>query len=732
MSGQSIPSSSYDAILKQAGKQKSLIFNFSKTYPAYIILIIFVGLSFLVRDFFEKQVANESKNAYDKAVTSVINRFESKNLSNEQFLLSIRGVYDRLTQVVKDYFDLYATVPVKSYPSIRSIMYIQYVQDKELSDFIYYAQSTVNPAYQLHPKGKRQSYYPILYIVPEEKNFQLLGKDLAADQSVAEILNKSRENDNVVATHVFDVRQPDTLGMYVIIPVYKKDSNRSTAESRKKNYEGSVVIELDPTLFFQEALGDGIASDTTLVFECIESSGKQHHVFQSKNFTKFNGQYSPDIASDEIITIADREFKVHFATIPEFTGSFQKLLPTLAFLISIVLSFAFFGFLLAVTTSKARAVDLAERLTRSQRRIVESSKDIIAVMDFDGFWKSMNTASIAIFGTPPAELIGSNINKLFTNEKDLSILFSNIENTTDEYTLRTDFLMNAAAGDTKWLNWSFTISKPDGLIYCIGRDVTLEKLAEEQARLRSKQIQLAEQFTREASEFKSYFMIKLSHQLRNSLTGIIGYLQLLNNQIYESEEEHDSYLNLAEESSEELFAFISDIDDVSSSTGETVGKDLATLKFAKSSAAAADKVIANAKDTKITVNLMEESADVKVVANADLLEAALYEVFEGLRQGSDNVEITISATENPYEGATELQIMTNANPLVTDLIEVYKKNSNNLIEALKFDVNDIILHLSIATSNIRMMNGTMTVETFGADEGNIVQITLPLSKRIES
>jgi signal transduction histidine kinase len=61
-------------------------------------------------------------------------------------------------------------------------------------------------------------------------------------------------------------------------------------------------------------------------------------------------------------------------------------------------------------------------------------------------------------------------------------------------------------------------------------------------------------------------MIKLSHQLRNSLTGIIGYLQLLSNKFYETEEEMMSDLQYAEQSVGRNFHFVSDIVDCCSGT----------------------------------------------------------------------------------------------------------------------------------------------------------------------
>ncbi|MFW5701632.1 MAG: hypothetical protein ACOCX7_01650, partial [Bacteroidota bacterium] len=94
----------------------------------------------------------------------------------------------------------------------------------------------------------------------------------------------------------------------------------------------------------------------------------------------------------------------------------------------------------------------------------------------------------------------------------------------------------------------------------------------------------------------------------------------------------------------------------------------------------------------------------------------------------DSPEFKISAEENRYENTSEIQIVGPGAKIVEELIEVYKYNQNSLIDALETDTNDILLRLATAASNIRRMNGQMTLETFGHGEGNIVMISLPLQK----
>ena len=151
--------------------------------------------------------------------------------------------------------------------------------------------------------------------------------------------------------------------------------------------------------------------------------------------------------------------------------------------------------------------------------------------------------------------------------------------------------------------------------------------------MKSKQIQLAEQFTKEASEYKSYFMTKLSHQLRNSLTGIIGNLQLISQKIYESEEEHDLFIQLAEQSSEELFTFISDIIDVALGK-ESSYKELSSIPInetIKQVSAAIKEEMGNAID--IAVKIIEDSEDITVLGDYNLLLDSLNNVILALTNG---------------------------------------------------------------------------------------------------
>lgn len=733
-----LSSSSYETILQDASKKSKGVLSFKRTYPAFGLLVILLVLSFLTLNLTTQLVKGTKQAEFEKATTSIMNRLDTKYQRKNEILKSMSGLYDILPQVVKDYFELYGTVPSKTYPSILSFIYVPQIEQENLGSFVFNARSQGYYDYKVHPEGNRETYYLVEHVVPLIKNKSKLGLDLGVNPAIKKTILKARDENSQVSSPTFEIRK-DTMGFYLFSPIYKRQTPRANLEQRKENFTGVIALEILAKTFIEKALeaggdkskGQSFPSDTSVIFRIydVDDKGQEIVVYESDNVDLLNTEYEPDIKETLSYKLADRSLRIDFATIPGFGGEFRSLLPLITFIISIVLSFAFFGFLYSVLTSKARAIDLADRMTRSQRRIVDTSKDIIAVMDFDGKWRSMNAASKEVLGYDSEEMMNVNLFDMIINENDKRKIIKDIESATGEITERMDIKMKGKEGILKWVNWSFTFSHLDELVYAIGRDVTIEKQAEEQAILRSKQIQLAELFAREASESKTYFMTKLSHQLRNSLTSIIGYLQLVSNKAYETDEERDTFVKMAEDSSEEVFTFVSDITDATSSATDESSDTVDIIKIGNLQDSV-KKFINNQKldFQNISLEYLDESSKAKMFADSSILTEIIKDVAITFSTELEKSEIKINAQENSYEGRTEIQILGSSNSVVHNMINIYKENQTKIIDQLDKDKHDILLKLATIGSNVRRMNGTITIDTFGEKDNNVVIISLPLNK----
>jgi PAS domain S-box-containing protein len=733
--------SSFEAIIQQTSKLGTKVNSFSKTYPAYIVLLLFIIMSIFIWKIVENRVNQDINEQFDKSIVSVNSRIDTKYQKNLEIVKSMSGLYKLLIDVVKDYFELYATVPINTYPSILSVSYIPKVNHFEVGEYVYYVRSQGYYDYSFHPIENKEVYYPIHHLVPLSKNTHRHGLDMGSQPLFLQSLEIARDNNIIVTTQNYQTRDKDTISFFICAPIYVKDSDLSSVEKRMKFFKGILALELNTKTFFENALQAdnsnnsqfSFASDSSLIFQIFDKDSNQNDflVFESKNANILKSGFKPLLTSERNLKFANRNLKIVFYTVPDFGGKIQANLPLISLSVSLLLSFVFFLFVLSVTTSRARAVDLAERMTRSQRRIVEASQDVITVLNPEGKLLSMNPASLLVFGINPEELINKSVLDLVLDSPELSNFLISVNQNKNDIIEKITLKMIHPTDGFKWVNWSLTYSLNDNLIYATGRDVTLEKLAEEQTILKNKQIQLAETYALEASESKTYFMIKLSHQLRNSLTSIIGYIQLLTQKLYDSEEEHDTFLDLAEQSSEEIFTFVSDIVDATVASGSThtanpdiisVGYafELAYLDFCKD------------KNSKLIsrIDFSDESKNTKALADFTSMKKVFEKVLEILSTDSTDVKFDIVMQENPYEGATEIQILASPNSLVESMINIYKANSRDIINYLKNDNKDILFEISKIASYVRRLNGSFVIDSLGSTDGNLITIQLPLNKTV--
>lgn len=705
--------------------KKTSVFTLSKTYPAYLVLIVTIAVSFLIKDFMTDNVHFDKKSSFEKAMTSIVSRLDRKYEASVQVMKSISSLWSFKFDVTRDRFELFGAVPISSYPSIRTINFVQGVSKDSIGIFHWNSRREGYYDIKLHPKLDRDYHYYLKYLVPFEENQDRSGFDFASDKVMLDALERSRDNNQVVVTRVYETR-PDTIGFYIVSSIYEQDKKIETLEQKRNHYFGAIVLEIDSDLYFKQAMGKGLPNDSTVYYEFLDTENDNLQIHKSYNYDR-NTNTTPLFDESKDFVIADKTFRGRFASVQDFGGTLKNYLPWLTFVISIILSFSFFAFISSVIMSKSKAQDIAHKITESQSRILETSRDIIGSLNMNGEWDSINHASVTLLGYQPDDLIGKNLKINLENESDFDSITALFNSSPDHSTHRVDYKVKNKSNRTKWINWSFTISKKDKKVYCIGRDVTLEKAIKEEQIIKYKQAQLAETLTKEASEFKSYFLIKLSHQLRNSLTGIIGYLQLLSGKKYSSDEERDEFIESAEQASMEFYQFTTDLVEAALLKDFNSSIEISTTKLGKVIDGSYDQMKQSDSEAASTINIdiSQESADIAVIADREVLKQAFKEIFNAYSTGLDRTGFRIKALDNTLEGAVEIEILGSSNKLVADMIDVYMSNRDNIVEAVRLDNTDILLNITNAVSHIQRMNGTVTLASLENDEGNVFMVTLP-------
>ncbi len=320
----------------------------------------------------------------------------------------------------------------------------------------------------------------------------------------------------------------------------------------------------------------------------------------------------------------------------------------------------------------SEAQKMASMLKESEARtkaIMDDAPDGIVVLDKLETIVSFNRAAERIFGYKPEEVEGNKFQMLFP-EKAISDSETALKHFLESSTDSGESLLNEATGQRKNeevfpLDISVSEVKVGNstLYTVILRDVSVQKKAEKEMQEANRQLAHARDEALEASKVKSRFLANMSHELRTPMNAIIGYSEILLEELEDMEEK-------------EL------VDDVQKIHG--AGKQLLGL-------------IQDILDlSKIEAGKMEVHLETFNIA--DLLKEVV-DIIQPLAQKNNN-ELKLTVPQNPGSmfadsgriRQTLLNLLSNACKFseegVIDLIVNRTKRDTDTMDWLSFQVRD--------------------------------------------
>ncbi|MBF0427088.1 MAG: response regulator [Magnetococcales bacterium] len=196
--------------------------------------------------------------------------------------------------------------------------------------------------------------------------------------------------------------------------------------------------------------------------------------------------------------------------------------------------------------------------------ITTAAHDAIVMLDPGGriiFW---NPASERIFGYPPAEILGQDFHTLLTKGELWGTLLEDIgricrEGSDTGHRLVAEAMVRHRDGHTFVMEGSFTAILMKGAWYVVGilRDITQQK--EDLAALKR-----AKEEAEQATRLKDRFVSLVAHDLRGPFTTILGFLELLENDVKNPlSSKQKSFLAWVVESSKKMLRMIDELLNIS-------------------------------------------------------------------------------------------------------------------------------------------------------------------------
>ncbi|MGL5083603.1 MAG: sensor histidine kinase [Microcoleaceae cyanobacterium] len=237
------------------------------------------------------------------------------------------------------------------------------------------------------------------------------------------------------------------------------------------------------------------------------------------------------------------------------------------------------------------------------------------------------------------------------------------------------------------------------------------------------------------NHYKDEFLRQISHELRTPMNGIIGSLQLLLDDLYDSQEEKMELLQQAYQSSVHSLTLINRVLDLAKIESGYVMCDLRSVDLHACLSAAAYLQLANIRQKGLQFNLEHDPNLIQVIADPTYLKQVFINIIGNAVKFTEQGGITIQTT---IPAAIDLNGGTFPKAAVITVrdtgIGIEPQAQNKLFQPFQVE-NERVVHpqgstglgLTISKQLIEMMGGQIRLLSLGRDQGTTVEIVLPLA-----
>lgn len=221
------------------------------------------------------------------------------------------------------------------------------------------------------------------------------------------------------------------------------------------------------------------------------------------------------------------------------------------FIVSSVVGLIYLAGLVYAGDMKAREAN------EKYNRFFSLSKDFLMIIRPDGQAEAINDIWSEKLGWTMEELLSQKMeNFVYPSERRHLPTYTDRINQEDNRAVQR-IGITTKAGELRMVEWDSSKDPTTQLVYCIGRDITL------QHEIEYRQTQ-ARTMAEEASRAKSDFLANMSHELRTPLNSIIGFTEVLGDRLYgDLNDRQQEYIGYIDQSARHLLNLINDVLDLS-------------------------------------------------------------------------------------------------------------------------------------------------------------------------
>ncbi|MEO1534573.1 MAG: response regulator [Planctomycetota bacterium] len=505
---------------------------------AAVVLLTGIPVSLGVAMLLSRQVDATARSQFNRVAEQVASEFYAWTFRPIYGMNGLRGAYAASEEVsaseFRDYY-LSRDLPVE-FPGMQNIGFATPTDDGE---------------------------WPFLHMEPREHFGDLLGTDLAADETTQRALDRAvSENQSLLLSMQGRISSDPALHVWVV-PVYHNGMPRETAQQRRDAIQGVITAHFEMTDLVSrlEAELDGMAVLT--VSQRVQGNDDVRlELLRCGDEADADGHW---LARSDLIDVGGASLELSLAPTRAFLVSKRSAAPVAVAVCGVVLTATLATLLISMSRSRQQAVELARAMDGEVRRlslVARYTSNVVIITDCDQNIVWVNHAFTELTGYTIDEAIGRRPGDLLQYDDTSPTTRAAIREALRQGEgYRGEILNVSKTGKPYWVRLDIQpVRDRSGRVtefVAVESDLTQEK---EQQRLLSEAVLAAEH----ASESKSRFLSGMSHEIRTPLNGIIGFADLLRSNANDGDAELQAeWIEVIHGSAQHLLALLNDVLDLS-------------------------------------------------------------------------------------------------------------------------------------------------------------------------
>lgn len=387
-------------------------------------------------------------------------------------------------------------------------------------------------------------------------------------------------------------------------------------------------------------------------------------------------------------------------------------------------------------TERRQSVQMLRESEKKLKMQIDNSFDVIFTLNSEGTFLFVSPAWERHFGYPVSEVVGKNFIP-FVHPDDVAPLVEYLQRVIGTMQAATSPHYRVRHADGTWLSFvangtPYLDSNGDLLFNGVGHDIT-EQLKTESLLLAAVDEATEARFAaEEASRAKTEFIANMSHEIRTPLNSIIGFSDVLSDELFGPlNEKQRDYLNNIKGSGWRLRDMLINILDMAQSEFGDGTLNLSDVPVRDIITPSLNIYKQEAEKRGITFKLeTTPDVDIGIKADASKLKKAVYQLISNAFKftpdgGSVTVNAGLSGAEPTEKHLLEISVSDTGIGINSSDLPLLFNTFTQLESPYTKRFAGIGLGLALAKSLVELHGGTLRVES-EPDKGSRFSFTIPL------